>query len=109
MNIKNTIYLIKRSIKFFWQRTIRGWDDSETWSLDAALSKLIVPRLKRFKEVNICYPPNMTPQEWDEKLDLMIEAFEFYSGEQYCASGEELKKHQKGLNLFAKHFGKLWW
>lgn len=41
----------KRYWKFLWQRWIRGFDDSETWSLDSTIVEFILPRLKRFKEV----------------------------------------------------------
>lgn len=41
----------KRFWKFLWQRWTRGFDDSETWSLDSTISYFILPRLKRFKEI----------------------------------------------------------
>lgn len=52
----------------------------ETWSLDVNLAKYIIPRLKKFKELNNGYPgigEMDTPEKWDETLDKMIQAFEY--------------------------------
>lgn len=52
----------------------------ETWSLDVNLAKYIIPRLKKFKELNNGYPgigEMNTPEKWDEALDKMIQAFEY--------------------------------
>ena len=40
---------IAMSIRFFFQRRIRGFDDSELWSLDQTILEFILPRLKRFR------------------------------------------------------------
>lgn len=53
--------------------------DNELWSFDYTICEWIVPRLKKFKEVNCAYPgvePMDTPEKWDEALDKMIRAFE---------------------------------
>lgn len=52
----------------------------ETWSLDVNFAKYILPRLKKFKELNNGYPGRDemdTPEKWDEALDKMIQAFEY--------------------------------
>jgi len=100
----------KRDWKFLKQRITRGWDDSETFSLDYSLGKVIAPRLKRFKEVTMGHPMDMTEQEWANDLDKMIAAFEFAGSEKrWMATNEEYKKHQEGIDLFAEHFFGLWW
>jgi hypothetical protein len=100
----------KRDIRFFWQRRTRGWDDGDTFSLDHSLAKVILPRLKRFKEVTIAYPSDMSEKEWAENLDKMIAAFEFAgSEERWMAGPKEYEKHQEGIDLFAKHYWGLWW
>lgn len=48
---KHDIIFSKRFWKFLRQRITRGWDDSETWSLDSKITEFILPRLKRFKEI----------------------------------------------------------
>lgn len=52
----------------------------ETWSLDITFAKYIIPRLKKFKELENGYPGRGemdTPEKWDEALDKMIQAFEY--------------------------------
>lgn len=71
---------------------------------------MILPRLRRFKEVNIGYPGSLTPEAWDEILDKMIAAFAFgASEERWNADQAEYDKHREGLELFAKYFWDLWW
>lgn len=102
---------IKRKIKFFFQRRLRGFDDEETWSLDQDLAKHIVPRLKRFREVNNGHPPDLSWEEWCEILDEIIRTFEFLSTDaKYdCYDKKKWKEIKKGLHLFAKYYLDLWW
>jgi hypothetical protein len=124
---------ILRPIKFFYQRLTRGYDDSCMWSLDHHLAKLILPRLKLFRQQphgcpagssagssDICFHPTDAEGDpdlaaWDEKLDKMVYAFE------YIASGKsweyemtleqeaaEDRKVAEGLELFGKYFRGLW-
>lgn len=100
----------KRDVRFLYQRLTRGWDDGDTFSLDASLAEVILPRLKRFKELNCCHPTDLAPEEWDTILDKMIAAFEFAASEErWLASPTEYQKHQEGLDLFAQHYWSLWW
>jgi hypothetical protein len=102
---------LKRSIKHWWQRRIRGWDDQDTWSLDHSLPKVILPRLKRFRKLTIGYPSALNSmEEWHEILDKMIAAFEFYGSEKrWTEQASEYEKHCEGIELFAKWYGALWW
>ena len=55
-------------------------EPKKTWSLDITFAKYIIPRLKKFKELNNGYPgieEVNTPEKWDEALDKMIQAFEY--------------------------------
>lgn len=103
--------MFKRSIRFLYQRLTRGWDDTETWNLDARLSEHIVPRLKRFKEINPCYPPDITSREWDQIIDKMIFSFEWTATEviDRAEDGETMAKVHEGVELFGKYFLHLWW
>lgn len=56
----------------------------ETWNLDITFAKYIIPRLKKFKNLNNGYPGREemdTPEKWDEALDKMIQAFEYVVNE----------------------------
>ena len=95
-----------------------GFCDAETWNLDGVISEFILPRLKRFKEVNICYPHDLTPAKWNEILDKIIFAFEWnimcdiVDDHRKLSIKEEAinwKKHKDGMQLFVKYFRNLWW
>lgn len=103
-------FSFRRWIRFWWQRRTRGWDDATVWSLDGTIAAFILPRLKRFKEINKCYPPDLTPEKWNEILDKMILAMEFYSSENRFASNKEsYEKADEGIKLFAEWFIHLWY
>ena len=104
-------FLFKRGMRYWWQRRVRGWDDSETWSLDHSLAKHIAPRLKRFKALNIAYPPSMKPEHWDRVLDMMIESFDLQSDPNMDWQFEEVgrRKVRAGLFLFHRYYFDLWW
>lgn len=44
------IKVIKRNIRYWFQRRTRGWSDDETWNLDYEFIKWINSRFKKFKE-----------------------------------------------------------
>jgi hypothetical protein len=117
-----------RFFKYKCQKIFRGWDDSETWDMRITFSEFILPRLKRFKEVNNGYPgfgDADTFEKWDNILDKMIWSFEqILVDEEYPGDDEDLEndtypnmrkleehnlKIQEGLDLFAKYFQHLWW
>jgi hypothetical protein len=108
IDIKHKVWQYHGNIKRWWQRRTRGWDDSDTWNLDYTLATMILPRLKRFKELNNGYPHGLTPEKWDEMLDQMI-----YGMEQIIENDNETKPIDKraleGLELFGKYFRHLWW
>ena len=83
----------KLVVKSWWQRTTRGYSDMECWNLDSSIAKWILPRLKHLRnKFNSC-PPNLeinnidlevnkdksffTSEQWKDRLDKMIYAFEF--------------------------------
>lgn len=95
----------------------------ETWNLDITFAKYIIPRLKKFKNLNNGYPGREemdTPEKWDEALDKMIQAFEYVVNEfdwwvdnpKYDCFDEEKRIQaviNEGLQLFAKYYMDLWW
>lgn len=97
-----------RQKKWAKQRKKRGFDDTETWSLDVTFAKFLVPRLKRFKKINNGIPHGLTEEKWNKVLDVIIEGFEEVikngAGELY-----DPDKVEKGLNLFKIWFRGMWW
>jgi hypothetical protein len=95
----------------YWkkQREERGFDETETWSLDQAIAKFVVPRLKAFKEDHVCHPHGMTMEAWDEIIQKMIDGFEEVLRRDESPSKYNSEKVQEGLSLFAEWYHDLWW
>lgn len=73
----NPRYLFKW-VKWFFQRGSRGWADCDWWNMNSYLIKVTIPMLKKLKEGH-SYPyveGAKDENEWCERLDEMIEAFE---------------------------------
>ena len=102
---------IKSLINKYRNRIKYGFYDKETWNLDYTIAKFILPRLKRFRDVTICYPPELKSfDEWQKILDKMIWSFESMINDYDDAlDPEQSKKQQEGLDLFSKYFADLWW
>ena len=99
----------KRKIKFFFQRRIRGFDDSEIWDLDYSFMKWLLPRLKRFQEVSDgTYPGNLTNAEWQKQLTTAIENLTFILENDEFEDGY-FKKREAFFKWFCKHCEWLWW
>lgn len=89
--------------KYKQQRIERGFDDSETWSLDTTIIKFILPRLKRFKEIPCGYPSYLnSEEEWDKILQTMIDWMEHYD---VIMDDSEYKE---GRDNFFEYFSALW-
>lgn len=105
-----------REIKWAYQRVVRGWDDSEVWSLDWSISEKMVPMLKELKENHCGTPAQLTEEEWDTILQQMIDGFQAkLDKDDIAPSGTYLEEwnrldeiQKKGLQLFIKHFDSLW-
>ena len=96
--------------KYTQQRLERGFDDSETWNLDATISMFVYPRLKAFIEdvKNLeCHPGNISFDEWLNILNEILKAFEILSQDSERTDDEE-KIIERGLDLFREHFHNLW-
>jgi len=91
-----------------------GFSDSETWSLDSTVAEFIIPRLKRFKEVQNGFPAGLTEKSWDVIVDKIIFAFEFHLirdewSDNKLGFDAAYEKYEEGMQLFAKWFHHLWW
>ena len=105
---------IPNIIKDFIMRGMRGYADSDLWSLDSYLSSWLPAALKQLKEDKHGYPGDLTEKKWDKILDQMIEAFEIdYKILEYeykdLKDFKRLDKiRRKGLQLFAEYYNNLW-
>lgn len=92
------------------QRLERGFDDSETWNLDATISRFIYPRLLAFIEDTKrlqCHPGHIEFNEWLDILKKMADGFELLSQDSERTDDEE-KIIETALDLFREHFHNLW-
>ena len=107
--------MVKRAIKHAYQKLTRGFSDRETWGLYYEIAKFTLPRLKRFKEVTICYPIDPRtpdPESWEKILDTMIFAFEWIILDE-TADAEDTPEARalvkQGFQYFGEFFQDLWW
>lgn len=104
-------FLLRRRIKFFFQRIFCGFDDSETWSLDLTFYEWLKPRLKRFAKITCAYPWNdkyPTLESWKNELNKRVKQIDMIIKEHYAElklydwsyiPEKELKKLQKDPNI----------
>lgn len=108
--MRKQLHLYFRAIRFFFQRLFRGWDDSQTWSLDVEFYKWLRPRLKRFGELTIAYPGNEkypTLKSWQMEINKRVSQLDHLIKEDdECF---ENKMHEDFHKWFAKECGWLWW
>jgi len=104
---------IKRRLRWWMQRRIRGFDDTVTWSLDWHIAQYILPRLKLFRDKTNGYPTDFDSLEkWQECIDKMIFSMQAYSDglwEHYGEPKDYFDRVEEGILLFGKYFGHLWW
>ncbi len=97
--------------KYRQQRFLNGFDDTETWHMDRTMALFIIPRLKRFMEVNNGIANGETEESYDEKMRFIIQAFEnYYATNKYFNSVdiEDRKKLTDDVRLAVDYLSKLW-
>ena len=102
--------------KYKQQRFENGFDDTETWHIDRTLALFIIPRLKRFIEVNNGIPNGETVESYNEKLNFIISAFEnYYATNKYYESVDDAERKQltddvkQAVEYLSKLWFELWW
>lgn len=61
-----------------YQKIRYGVSDQECWCLADTIARYTLPRLKHFKKMNrYGYPPDSTPEQWEQTIDEVIWAFEY--------------------------------
>jgi len=110
---------IGTTLRSIWQSITRGWTDADLRDLDVLIARDMLPKFRRFQELNDCIPASfgsneskipggLTEEEWKAILEQICKAFEFI-----CQGKEKIVEHKKeidkGLELFVKHYFDLWW
>lgn len=117
---------LMKDIHWILQKVFKGYNDCDLWALDYHLAKLILKRLKAFKQMERSgypVPVSENPKnieiknedDWEKVLDDMIEGFEAFIVDENCDYEFSIEKYKQlqqktnhGLKLFAKYFGYLW-
>lgn len=91
--------------------------DSECFDLDLTIINFVLPRLKKFKQVNInSYPEECgSTENWHKIIDKIIWSFQFaldvkernYSNG-YRENKENWDRYNKGMDLFSDYLLDLW-
>ena len=98
------------------QRFEQGFDDTETWHMDRTIALFIIPRLKKFIELNNGIPTGETVESYNEKLNFIISAFEnYYATNKYYESVDDTERKQltddvkQAVEYLSKLWFELWW
>lgn len=102
-------------------------DEYDVWNMDYTLALIILPMLKKLKEIGHGYPSEFSEPDiredginyggngggaeaWDKVLDQMIEGFEVIVTDDTwpSVSVSKLEKVQHALYLFAHFYMNLW-
>ena len=104
-----------RFFKYKYQILTRGYDDPSVWSVDVAIAKFALPRLKHLRTYTHSYPGlDVNEEQWNDILDKMIYSMQWATK---CYFDEETSKFptveenvriQEGFDLFGKYFMHLW-
>ena len=98
------------------QRFENGFDDTETWHMDRTIALFIIPRLKKFIEINNGIPVGETVESYNEKLKFIISAFEnYYATNRYYESVDDTERKQltddvkQAVEYLSKLWFEMWW
>lgn len=104
-----------RRIKNIYQRSRRGWGDSDLWDFDSYVAEFMETAMSRYKVESYGHPVDVTEQEWDDIIDEIIYGFRQYriwwenvdtlTPEQEIESWDELNKSlERSFYLWSKYF-----
>lgn len=106
--MKRIYKTIKGIIQRFFQRIIRGFDDSETWSLNNKILEFIQPRLQRLGEITIAYPENYKSlEDWKNELIKMSSLLNELIKYKYCEYDYKKDKIKHEAKRFQAYYNDL--
>lgn len=112
---------IKRNIKYWFQRRIRGWSDDECWNIDWEFIKWINSRFKQYikdaeKSIDLeYYKFNYKNQEYTQKqiinriIKLSDEVLKIYFDYDRNLNDIILNNVNEIFDLFKMIFWYMWW
>jgi hypothetical protein len=101
-----------KAVKWFSQRGLRGWADCDAWNLDNYLDAVLPSAIRSLKKAH-SYPPDLTPDEWNEILEKMAVGFKAREKRELMTFLDPIytelsQKWEEGFALFVKYYGDLW-
>ena len=111
LNPADLRYAIKEH--FFVEIEEENIKPEELFSLDETIGKFVLPRLKKFREIEARVMKEGTGLEWLKTLDNMIAAFEIVcDGQRYYPfihNEKDKNIFKKGMKEFCTYFSDLWY
>ncbi len=98
-----------RAEEYKKQRVERGFDDSETWSLDCTIAKFIIPRLERYIELSDKIILRSEEQKRNIRSILTAMELTIRNDGLRDFTKEEEEQVQEGLQSLADNWFSLWW
>lgn len=108
------IKIIKRNIKYWFQRKFRCWDDSETWNLDLEFIKWVSSRFKKYKEITLAdlsyhkFKYKKKTYTQGELIDKVIDLTDEYINSDYFEDKLDSIKNEI-FDIFKLIFWTMWW
>jgi hypothetical protein len=98
-------------IQSFLLRGARGWSDTDYWNANEHIALVTKNILKDLKDNLNGHPDDVSMEEWEEQLGMMIKAWEILY--HHSLTGHEVnysrqKEIDVGMYLFETRFGYLW-
>lgn len=93
-------------------RAVNGFSTYDWWNFDGYLAFVIAGGLKKFRNEGSGYPADLTIEQWNTLLDIMIEGFEGWQNKFVVDTFEEEKELARelgvALDIFKAYFTSLW-
>lgn len=110
---RNRVTETPRTVRWAYQRVVRGWDDRSVWSLDSHLAKTLGQQLVRMSEIAHGYPGESYPYDrWTADLKRHGEALLTYHRVQFDVYGDEWEAIRRpaceALVWVGDNLGALW-
>lgn len=110
---RNRVTETPRTVRWAYQRVVRGWDDRSVWSLDSHLAKTLGAQLVRMSEIAHGYPSEDYPyDQWTADLKRHGEALLTYQrlNDEVFGNGWEAdyQPAREALAWVGDNLGALW-
>jgi hypothetical protein len=107
---KNKLRRLRLILIARYRRSNKEVADWDFWGFDHYLAEIILSGVKRFRNDAIGFPPQYSnPEEYNKDLDIIIEGFTLYVGqESYDLTEEGLEKWNKAKKLFFELYETFW-